>query len=189
MSIALDAVTERIFDNIKGKNTNGPYRWKEHHEALKNAVDVFGAGSISTHLIIGLGETEKESIQKIQWCLDSGIHPALFAFTPITGTAFEKKDAPKIDSYRRVQIAQYILIHKKTHTKKMKFNKNGQVENFGVSKKALTEIIESGTPFLTSGCPGCNRPYYNEKPGGPFYNYPRKLQNNEIEDIKNLLEI
>lgn len=28
--------------------------------------------------------------------------------------------------------------------------------------------------FLTSGCPGCNRPFYNERPGGPIYNYPSK---------------
>ena len=25
---------------------------------------------------------------------------------------------------------------------------------------------------LTSGCPGCNRPFYNERPRGPIYNYP-----------------
>ena len=29
--------------------------------------------------------------------------------------------------------------------------------------------------FETSGCPGCNRPYYNERPGGMLYNYPRPL--------------
>ncbi|HDI74230.1 MAG TPA: hypothetical protein ENF57_04430 [Candidatus Korarchaeota archaeon] len=26
--------------------------------------------------------------------------------------------------------------------------------------------------FLTSGCPSCNRPFYNERPRGPIYNFP-----------------
>jgi biotin synthase len=25
---------------------------------------------------------------------------------------------------------------------------------------------------MTSGCPNCNRPYYNETPSGPILNYP-----------------
>ncbi|MCW3977503.1 MAG: radical SAM protein, partial [Candidatus Bathyarchaeota archaeon] len=36
----------------------------------------------------------------------------------------------------------------------------------------------------TSGCPGCNRPYYNERPGGPLYNYPRQPLPDEIRAIK-----
>jgi biotin synthase len=33
----------------------------------------------------------------------------------------------------------------------------------------------AGEAFRTSGCPDCNRPFYNEQPGGPLYNYPRPL--------------
>jgi len=36
--------------------------------------------------------------------------------------------------------------------------------------------------FRTSGCEGCNRPYYNERPGGTIYNYPRKLTMEEYKD-------
>jgi biotin synthase-related radical SAM superfamily protein len=43
-------------------------------------------------------------------------------------------------------------------------------------------------PFQTSGCPDCNRPFYNEKPSGPFYNYPRKLEIKEIEKISKELK-
>ena len=36
--------------------------------------------------------------------------------------------------------------------------------------------------FQTSGCPGCNRPYYNERPGHVPYNYPRPLNADEAAE-------
>lgn len=187
ISIALDAATEKIFNEVKGKSIGGPYRWKKQHEALKNAVKVFGGGSVSTHLIVGLGETEKELIQAIQWCVDSGVYPGLFAFTPIPGTAFENKLQPSLSSYRRIQLAHYLLTHKKTCISNIKFDTSDQIIKFGIEKSELLGIIDSGKPFLTSGCPGCNRPYYNERPGGSLYNYPRELQLEEIAEIKKIL--
>jgi biotin synthase len=41
-------------------------------------------------------------------------------------------------------------------------------------------LPSTGEPFQTSGCPDCNRPFYNEQPGGPLYNYPRPLMAGEV---------
>jgi biotin synthase-related radical SAM superfamily protein len=187
VSIALDAATEKIFGNVKGQNIGGSYRWEKQHEALKETVDVFGEGSVSTHLIVGLGETEKELCQKIQWCIDSGVYPGLFAFTPIPGTALENSSPPSLNSYRRTQVAHYILTHRKARIENMEFDKDENLTSFGISKEMLLEAIDTGKPFLTSGCPGCNRPYYNERPGGPLYNYPRQLLPEEIVEAKKVL--
>ena len=187
ISIALDAATEKIFDNVKGQNICGPYQWEKQRKALKDAVKVFGEGSVSTHLIVGLGETERDLCEAIQWCVDSGVYPGLFAFTPIPGTVFENNPPPSIIGYRRVQVAHYLLTHKKTRLENIEFDNIGGVKNFGISKEQLLEVIDSGEPFLTSGCPGCNRPYYNERPGGPLYNYPRQLQPEEITEAKKML--
>ena len=43
------------------------------------------------------------------------------------------------------------------------------------ASETLRALIADGRPFQTPGCPGCNRPYYNERPGGPMYNYPHPL--------------
>jgi biotin synthase-related radical SAM superfamily protein len=188
ISIALDAATEKIFDKVKGRNIGGPYSWEKQHEALREAVNVFGEGSVSTHLIVGLGETEGELCQTIQWCVDSGVYPGLFAFTPIAGTALEDNPPPSLSSYRRAQVAHYSLTHRKVRLENMEFDKDGKLTSFGIPKEMLLEFIETGEPFLTSGCPGCNRPYYNERPGGPLYNYPRQLQPEEIEEIKKTLD-
>jgi biotin synthase len=69
----------------------------------------------------------------------------------------------------------------------MRFDENDKLTGFGLNRQALLAIIESGAPFLTSGCPDCNRPYYNEKPIGPLYNYPRKISQKEKEEIIKLL--
>jgi len=187
ISIALDASTEKIFERTKGRNISGPYRWERQCKALKEAVNVFGEGSVSTHLIVGLGETEKEICETIQWCVDSGIYPGLFSFTPIPGTALEDNPPPSLSSYRRVQLAHYLLTKRKTRFENMAFDSNSCLTNFGISKQQLLEVIGTGKPFLTSGCPGCNRPYYNERPGGPLYNYPRQLLPQEIEKAKKIL--
>jgi biotin synthase-related radical SAM superfamily protein len=184
ISIALDAATEQIFDRVKGRNVGGPYLWERQCKALKDAVEVFGIGSVSTHLIVGLGETEKEICQTIQWCVDSGVYPGLFAFTPIPGTPLENTSPPSLSSYRRVQLAHYFLTHTQIRFKDMTFDGDGCIIGFGASMERVLEAIDSGEPFLTSGCPGCNRPYYNERPGGPFYNYPRRLLPEEIEEAK-----
>jgi biotin synthase len=38
---------------------------------------------------------------------------------------------------------------------------------------------------MTSGCPFCDRPYFNEKVTGPLYNYPYEPSNKEMISIKN----
>ena len=56
--------------------------------------------------------------------------------------------------------------------------------DYGISEEELRDCVRSGRPFITSGCPDCNRPYYNEKPGGPLYNYPRQPLPTEIDEIE-----
>ena len=71
----------------------------------------------------------------------------------------------------------------------MRFDDEGKIESFGITNQRLKQIIEEGTPFLTSGCPDCNRPFYNERPSGPIYNYPEKTSLEEIEKIKKQLKL
>lgn len=189
VSIALDATNEQLFNEVKGASICGPYAWKEQRKTLEEAVQVFGKGSVSTHLIAGLGETERQLIETVQWCVDLGVYPSLFAFTPISGTALEGKPQPSIKSYRRIQLARYLVVQSATRIESMNFDDKGCIIDFGVSKNLLKSIVEDGVPFQTSGCPGCNRPYYNEKPSGPIYNYPRPPTGKELDEIMEQLEI
>ena len=53
----------------------------------------------------------------------------------------------------------------------------------------LKQILSTGTAFQTTGCVGCNRPFYNERPKGPMYNYPRNLSNDEVTTILEELKL
>jgi len=188
VGISLDAATKDVFDQIKGVFAGGPYDWDRQRDALLEAVEVFGKGKVSTHLIAGLGETEREMIGTIQWCVDNNIYPALFSFTPIPGTTLEHNCPPTISHYRRIQLARYLIVQRKTRFEKMRFNEKGRIVDFGVSQEQLKSAIRSGAPFLTSGCPNCNRPYYNEKPSGPIYNFPIQPTPKTIREIEQQLK-
>lgn len=185
IGIPLDAATKKIFDAVKGAEAGGPYSWKKQWQILAEATKIFGRGRVSTHLIVGLGETEEEMVSTIQTCVDMGVLPALFALTPIAGTKLEGTHQPPIEKYRRIQVARHLIVHGLSKFANMKFNSKGELTSFGVTRDTLSQIIKTGTPFLTSGCPNCNRPYYNEKPSGPIYNYPRPLTSEEIEKLAN----
>ena len=189
IGIPLDAATEELFDKIKGLSAGGPYSWKKQFKLLSDAVNFFGKGKISTHLIVGLGETEKEMVKIIQRCVDMSVLPALFAFTPISGTALGNNAQPPIQKYRRIQIARHLIVHGIAGYEDMRFDEEGYISDFSVDEQTLLQIIQIGEPFPTSGCPNCNRPYYNEKPSGPIYNYPRKIGQKELSEIESQLSL
>jgi biotin synthase len=189
IGIALDAATSEVFDRVKGGSAGGPYLWERQLQVLRDALTVFGEGRVSTHLIVGLGETEREMADIIQQCMDWKVLPALFAFTPIAGTALSIRSQPSVGRYRRMQVARYLIVHEIVRFENMSFDKSDRLVSFGVDDQTLLDVIRNGEPFRTSGCPNCNRPYYNEKPSGPVYNYPRNLSKDQISDAERTLKL
>jgi biotin synthase-related radical SAM superfamily protein len=189
ISIPLDAATPELFDEVKGRSAGGPYTWEGHLDALSIAVDVFGEGRVFTNLIIGLGETEEEAVGLMQRLMDAGVMTALYAFTPVKGTKLADQPQPNLNAYRRIQLARHLITKGLAHFETMDFGERERVENFGVDAETLESALADGEAFRTSGCPGCNRPYYNERPSGPFYNYPRSLMPEEARTEAELLEL
>jgi lipoyl synthase len=189
LGIALDAATEAIFNKVKGNDAGGCYVWENQFRLFSEALTVFGVGNVSTHVIVGLGESERDAVAVIERCVGLGVLPALFAFTPVRGTALEGNLAPDLGVYRRVQLARYLIVNRKAALADIGFDDNGRITDFAVSKDKLQEVLESGLPFQTTGCPDCNRPYYNEKPSGPLYNYPKMPNKEEIQKIKKELNL
>lgn len=178
VSVALDAATPELFERIKGDG----YTWEGHMKAMDRAKAVFKY-RVSTHLIVGLGETEEEIVRTIQLLHDMGVTVGLFAFTPVPGTPLSGCPPPDVSSYRRIQLARFLITANINRVEQMSFDR-GQIAGFGVEPDVLNRTVCSGEPFRTSGCPHCNRPFYNESPKGPIYNYPRKPTAKDIEKIK-----
>ncbi len=181
IGIAFDACTPELFDRIKGAHQNGPYQWDKHKHALKTALNVFGMGNVTTHLIVGLGETEEEAARFILEMYSLGVTVGLFAFTSIRGTSLENTPQPDMGSYRRLQVLRYLTHNRLLSSEFIHFDVDGRIQ-FQVETGWLKETLSGGTAFRVSGCEGCNRPYYNERPTGPMYNHPRPLSKAEIEE-------
>ncbi len=175
VGVGLDCASEKVFREMKPG-----FRWDDYMNFLKDMTDVFGAGSV--HLIAGLGETDEEMIKMFQKIVDIKCYPALFAFTPVKGINLDYPQ-PGIERYRALQLARYLITNRICGIENMKFRR-GKLFSIDLSSSILNPILSSGKPFQTSGCPNCNRPFYNERPGGPMYNYPYPLSKDEIKNVK-----
>lgn len=115
---------------------------------------------------------------------DKGILTSIFAFTPIKGTAKEADPKPSLERYRILQLSNYLISKKLMAINNFRFDEQDAIKGINVNKTVLDGLLVDGAPFQTFGCEGCNRPYYNEPVSGPIYNYPRKLAEKELEEIK-----
>jgi len=169
--IALDAATPEVYAQVKDG------QWAPKWSLLLECAQAL-PGHITTHLIVGLGESEEDMVNRMATCIDRGITIGLFAFTPVRGTHWAACQPPSIAHYRRIQIAHYLL--KNGYRQDVIGFQNGCISEFNVPEEELLALVTDGQAFQTSGCDDCNRPYYNERPGGLMYNYPRHLTFLEI---------
>lgn len=87
---------------------------------------------------------------------------------------------PPLGSYRRLQVARHLLMQEVASPGDFRFSIQGRLVDFGLAGSQLENALADGQAFRTSGCPGCNRPYYNEPPRGPLYNFPRRPSAGEV---------
>jgi len=170
LGFGLDAACARVFRRVKGGS------WTQSWRLIAEAAHRF-PGHVAAHLIVGLGETEREMINTVQKLHDLGVIIALFAFTPVRGTQMADREPPPLDTYRRIQAARWLIVHNMARLGDFSFSPDGRLLSLGRSD--WREVLSDGEAFRTSGCPDCNRPFYNERPGGVLYNYPRPLTPNE----------
>ena len=161
IGIGLDCATKKIFEKLKPY-----YSWDKIWQGLKSASEIFGNFNVICHLISGLGESEEDMALTFQNLFGIGVYPSLFAFTPIEGTDFGKLPPPDISSYRRLQLAHYLITSGIKGYEEFLFEE-GKIIYDEEDFSSLKEDI-----FITRGCPSCDRPFYNESPKGPIYNFP-----------------
>jgi biotin synthase len=173
VGLPLDVASEDNFAELRGGN------YKNSMNFILNASKRF-PGRVTTHLIVGLKETDKELYNLMKTFFENGITIALFSFTPIKGTRLETLKPPSLTRYRRIQFLRYLLLKKACF--EPEFDENGTLVVIAPSKEekatgegfynSILEVLRDPAIFMTSGCSDCNRPYYNESPAGPIFNYP-----------------
>jgi lipoyl synthase len=190
IGVAIDAATQEIFDQLRGKPVRGPHRWEKYWEIFRQSLDIFGQGMAGVHLICGLGETEKELTHTISRARELGGYTHLFSFFPERGSLMQHQPSPPMGTYRRIQLARWLIDTDQSRAEWMDFDRLGRIRTFGISEDALELALAKGEAFETSGCPGpdgrvaCNRPFGNEKPGPHIRNYPFPPDSEDLEKIR-----
>jgi lipoyl synthase len=194
VGIAIDGANEQIFEKYRGKNIGGPHSWEKYWEVLKWSTDVFGIFKTGIHLMIGLGETEKDAVNIIQRAYGLGSKTHLFSFYPEPGSLLVNSNPPELLSYRKIQIARYLINEQNYEHGNIEFDSSGKISSF--ANCDLEKIIEDGFAFMTSGCPcrnssisACNRPFANERPSDVFRNYPYLPGKKDKKLIRKQLEV
>lgn len=184
LGIAIDTTTEDIFRQMRGEEVKGPHQWETYWKMVGEALKVFGRGKVGVHLITGLRETEKEMVMCIQRAHSMGARIHLFSFYPEANSSLSHLSPPPLGQYRRIQLAQYLMEKDLLTVGDISFNEEGDILNFGIDREVLDKVIQAGRPFKTSGCPGCNRPYANSRPGPEIRNYPFPLRREDIQRVR-----
>jgi biotin synthase-related radical SAM superfamily protein len=195
-TVALDAATPELFDRTRGKGVQSPHKWSKYWEVLLDARDIFGPQKFGAHIIVGMGETEYEALQLAQQIVDLGGHNHMFCFFPEKGSLMDHLPATPRDQWRRVQLGRYLIDYRGLRVTHMKFDELGRVSDFGLPAAELDDIINSGLPFRTSGCPGkfqddisaCDRPY-GDSPPSNIASFPYSPKKKDLKKIRKQLKI
>jgi biotin synthase len=186
VGVAIDLSTPELFDRYRGGGVSGPHKWEKYWEILKTGLDVFGKFHVGAHLMVGMGETEKDMVSVMDGVWQMGGVNHLFSFFAEQGSSLAARPQPPWPTYLRVQLARYLIEHELSCFDDMDFDGLGRVIDFGLDKDRLTEIINLGTSFMTTGCLGpggqvaCNRPFGNCLPDVKQWNYPYPPNDEEL---------
>ncbi len=190
VGIAFDLPTPELFEKVRGGPAGGPHSWQRYWDLFEDAVRTFGAGFVGVHLIVGLGETEREMARMIWRVRRAGGRTHLFSFYPEAGSAMEDRAQPLASVYRRMQLTRYVLDEDIASFDAMVFDEHGRVRGLGLGSDQLQALVRDGRPFMTSGCPAgdggpaCNRPYGDSRPGEDIRSYPFPPEKEDIEKIE-----
>ena len=178
VGIGLDGATEEIFDEARGKKTRGPHKWDYHWKIIRAARRIFGPLNVNCHIIVGLGETDRDLVNLFFLLKEEEIAGYLFSFNPEPGTATQDRPRAPIHRHRRVQLVKYLIETGELSRKALSFDEAGDLAQLNAPQATIEAAIESGLPFMTDGCPdrngvmACNRPYGSYRPGQEYRDYP-----------------
>jgi len=178
VGIGLDAASKRVFELTRGKKVNGGLVWEKYWEVLEEAVDVFGRDKISCHIMVGIGETDKELVEIFFRLRECGVLAHLFSFYPEPDSTMAARKRPSLRKFRRIQLVRHLVENEDIKEELVVYNEKGNISKFLMNDDIINSAVESGRPFITGGCEsnngeiGCNRPFGSYRPGEPFRDFP-----------------
>jgi biotin synthase-related radical SAM superfamily protein len=134
-------------------------------------------------------------LSQVQKVRDLGGHSHMFAFFPERGSLMDHLPPAPRPQWRRIQLARYLIDYRNHCLERMRFDATGALMDFGLSQDEIDAVINAGTAFRTSGCPGkeaddisaCDRPY-GDSPPRDIASYPFKLNRSDIRKVRRQID-
>jgi biotin synthase len=190
VGVGLDAASEAVFDRTRGRGARGPHSWRQHWEVIRLARRHFGPMKVNCHVIVGLGETDRELVDLFYLVRDEQIAAYLFSFNPEPGTEMAGAPRAPLARLRRVQLTKHLIEARGLPREAIEFDEAGAISRVHAPRALIDECIEEGAPFMTNGCPdragqvACNRPFGSYRPGEEFRDYPFRPTPEDVEVIR-----
>jgi radical SAM protein (TIGR04043 family) len=92
MGIDSVGIHVETFDpDVLARVAPGKARWgiEAYFTAWERAVRMFGAGQVSTYVILGMGEDEKLTVEGCKRAIDMGVYPFVVPLRPVPGSLME----------------------------------------------------------------------------------------------------
>jgi biotin synthase len=150
IGIAMDLANQELFNRYRGSGVSGPHKWERYWDTLREGLDIFGQYNVGAHLMVGMGETEKEMVRLMNRLWQMGVVNHLFSFFPEESSRLADKEPPSWSTYLRIQLARYLIEEGLSTLEKMSFNGNERVIDFGLEPKVNNPFISIETHFFKS---------------------------------------
>ncbi|MGH7822201.1 MAG: radical SAM protein, partial [Candidatus Binatia bacterium] len=137
IGIGMDAVTERTFERRRGKGVRGGLSWRQYWGITHLAREIFGPWKVNCHVVVGLGDTDREYMQFVDHVTNHQILAYLFSFYPEPDSAMAKARRASLFRWRRIQLLKYLLEERKIRLDDIEYNSRGGVIRAFVPRDVL----------------------------------------------------
>lgn len=199
IGIGLDAVTEELFgDHRTAVPSGGGLSWAKYWEVVDDARDLFGPWKVNCHVLVGLGETDRDLVDMFTSLRDRQVYSYLFSFNPEPDSRLALQPRAPITRWRRIQLVKHLVEREGYGAGDFDFGSRGELEAIrgaitlgdGPRVDVVERAVGSGVPFLTDGCggpdgePGCTRPYGSYRPSESIRDYPFEPTPDDLAGIR-----
>jgi len=194
IGIGLDAASQSVFHDTRGGGVRGPHDWDHHWKIARAARRMFGPLKVNFHVVVGLGETDRELVELFYRLHGEQIAAYLFSFNPEPDTAMEDVPRAPIRRLRHIQLVKHLIEKEGLSAEAIMFDGEGNITGIDAPETMVSGATESGVPFMTNGCPNrqgevaCNRPYGSYRPGEEFRDYPFQPTGEDVDTIRQQMQ-
>ncbi len=150
---------------------------------------------VNCHIIVGLGETDRELVDMFFQLKAEHIAGYLFSFNPEPGTVMQDLSRSPIHRMRRIQLVKHLIEKQELPREALSFDTEGNISRLDTAETVVEVAVNTGLPFMTNGCPdragevACNRPYGSYRPGEEYRDYPFQPNANDLIVIRQQMRL